>query len=1084
MNLRPSSVALAATFLCLSAAAQQRPVTDSPHDSTNFNVETTRGFVWSASGQIYALNTFASQVVVHANLDGTIDAQWQTVNQPVAIAEWRNDRILVIGAGSHALAVHDRTTGALLDIVALPSEPADIVVDPDSNLAFISCQGRNVLVQVDLNNLNAAPRVIDVPAERPRFLSFDRGALGNPADNRVYVAPFTSGNDSLVEGVTSLDFSQSAEQQLGRVVPGASVNKPRADVDLFVIDSSNPAAPLQTAMKAAGTLITAHGRNPVTQQHWLLNVDSNNADPNLNTEPELNGNFAKNRVSIGTPVAGATPLPSTTVDIDDTNLGAPVVYSPSQSLSFPFGLAFHATGVAAVSASTSDRIAAFDPFGNRYFVFDVTLAPGSIPRHLQWDPWGNSFLAVHAWGRNVIEILQAGLPAPVATLQLGVDPTPQIVRDGRAIWYDADLSLNGRSSCNTCHPGGKSDMIAWSISDAPHDFKDPMATQSLLSIEDTFPYHWRGERDLVAFNGAFTGLLGGARALTTGANSEFEKFQTFIFSLQAQANPYEDLSRNVTVSAGVLPGQPTGTSALRGLSLYQNSPTFGSLSCVDCHAFPNGSSGDHQLIDLSFVPSQTTIEVAHFREMTHRDQPNVGGAPRSGLGLTHNGTAAGLVEAASRILAAPQDQHDMGAFLRQFDNGISPAAHAAFDLSSANVGAIAANLVPQAASLGIDIVAFGEAVPSGSTTPLQVRWLFEPTTNTFLASENGIAPMSLAQLVPGASASSPLWAVVLGVPAGNGRRFALDPDNDTLVDTAETAAATNRWNPDSDNDGYPDGYEVANGSSPISSSSKPVDTTPPAYTVAPRNGLPRFDFSTTKLAKFFVESTEPARVDVAYFANGVPVKYVSSTRYELRHTIVLQDLESGTSGVLYTAKFQLVDRAGLASNSVTLQFSTQPIITAPARNSGFMPPTIRILSNTAQRAAVAPPNTLVVQNSAIQLEMREPGSVPSASVTGHQVIAQVLIRRNGSSTWTSSPNFTSPNATVLPIFTVAFFGSTPVPFNIYTGAFLVSAPVSASGLASLNFSQPGLNQGDEVRLNVLGIALPPAIPGATFEAFT
>ena len=41
-----------------------------------------------------------------------------------------------------------------------------------------------------------------------------------------------------------------------------------------------------------------------------------------------------------------------------------------------------------------------------------------------------------------------------------------------------------------------------------------------------------------------------------------------------------------------------------------------------------------------------------------------------------------------------------------------------------------------------------------------------------------------------------------------------------------------------------------------------------------------------------------------------------------------------------------------------------------------------------------------------------------------------------------------------------------------------------SGLASLNFSQPGLNQGDEVRLNVLGIALPPAIPGATFEAFT
>jgi len=57
----------------------------------------------------------------------------------------------------------------------------------------------------------------------------------------------------------------------------------------------------------------------------------------------------------------------------------------------------------------------------------------------------------------------------------------------RAIFYDARRSENSRTSCAVCHPGGESDLLVWELKDGVADFKDPMMTQTLKGLRETFP---------------------------------------------------------------------------------------------------------------------------------------------------------------------------------------------------------------------------------------------------------------------------------------------------------------------------------------------------------------------------------------------------------------------------------------------------------------------------------------------------------------------------------------------------------------------------------------------------------------------
>jgi len=1050
-------------------------VTDNPREFTNHNVEPVRGFLWSSiDGFVYGLNSHASHVMVFRNLDSTPEDMWQTLSLPTAIADW-GAHVVVVGGGSHALAIHERTSGDIVGVVQVDSEPADVVIV--GNDAFVSCMGDNTVVQVDLTTVTVVNR-IEIPGERPRFLSVDDSG----AETFVYVAPFLSGNNSSFRASLGIDPTQPALSVLAGIVDLSMLPDAQQlpDEDLFRFDAAAMGTTLTVAATGAGTLMTGHGRNPATGQHWMLNVDSRNQDATRNTEPLLEGQFAFNRLTIGQTTS--LPFPTgTPMDID--LVPGTTTHSAANSLAFPFSVAFDPIfGFGLVSAMMSDRVAAFAPTGVRIPAFDVTLPDGSIPLHVEFNPLAPQYFGVHCWGSNRIEVCQAGVSSPILFFDLGLDPTPEIVQEGREIWYDAARSEDARFSCNTCHPGGRADGLAWTLSNPPFDHKDAMVTQSLMSIEDTFPYHWRGERGLRDFNGAFTGLLGAQADLN---DAELVAFEAFIFSLQAHSNPNQDASRAVVTAPSSLGqpfGQPMGTGdAVSGAQIYQNRATFPggnpSLSCNDCHQLPTGSNGDVHQIEPVPVTTQVHVEVAHFRELRHKDQDTLpNGRPRGGFGLTHTGEIQNLAAATEPFNLGLSEALDILAFMRQFDTGISPGAHTAFDLASPSPtsptpAVVQALLHPQAGNGSLDVVAFGVALDS-TQTPVRVRWLLDPATNTYTPSQPGFTPRTIGQLVPTAPSE---WTVVLGLPPGNGRRFALDPDLDGLEDFNEAAQGTGPFEPDTDNDSFPDGYEVNNGSSPRASGSTPIDTTPPGWTVTP-GGSPVLDFATTTLAKFTASTDEEAIVVATVTAPGIqPITHVSSHLARV-HTIVVQGLTGTTNPVQHTASFDLIDRAGnRLPNPSVVTFTPPAIVTHPSRQ-GNIRESVRVTSVT-NNPVTRTGNTATLSGTRFQLEVREPGSTPAPGLANHRVVATVWVRPAGGSQFlpATAASLSAPAASVrtassssIPAFFVSLFGASPAPYFILpaTTTYLISPPTPASGVADLDFSLSGLSPGDEVVLSI------------------
>ena len=167
-----------------------------------------------------------------------------------------------------------------------------------------------------------------------------------------------------------------------------------------------------------------------------------------------------------------------------------------------------------------------------------------------------------------------------------MDPVSDEERLGRFLFTNARFSKSMTSSCASCHVDGHVDGIAWDLSiyldpegtprrqvSFPLDQKGPLVTQSTRRLQETGPYHWRGERrSLMDFQVAFTSLLenqvGGAPA---PIGPEFQYLRHYINNLHYPPNPRAALDRDYT------PEQ------LAGADVFMNKPVLGTLTCASCH---------------------------------------------------------------------------------------------------------------------------------------------------------------------------------------------------------------------------------------------------------------------------------------------------------------------------------------------------------------------------------------------------------------------------------------------------------------------------------------------------------------------
>ncbi|MCA8960718.1 MAG: hypothetical protein KDC38_09405, partial [Planctomycetes bacterium] len=862
-----------------------------------------------------------------------------------------------------------------LDCLMVDSQPKDLIVDSDNACCYVSCAGDDTVVRVDLSGPTMAiTHRFPIPGKRPTYLTLERNST-NPSLNTVLVSMNVSGNNTIV---SHLKPSAAASAEL-RIWDGSDPslfpNGGLPDEDIFRIDpTTNTVQPIVTG---AGAVNYALAFNPVTQDLWSVGVDMHNASPS--TEEDLKGQFATNMLSIvgaaSLPGAGApTVAPTNRIDID----GAPGSYSQLRSIPNPSSIVFDGgSGNGWISAATGPVIATFDSAGNRIgpggdlYLTDLATINGTNCRTLV-RLYG--LLLAYCQDSGIIVVFDLVVPSqfPIGQLLLGHDPTPEPIRRGRALWNDAFFhSADGRFTCGTCHVGGDADGLSWDLSEKNTDEKGPMVTQTLLGIEDSAPYHWRGERTgadilmtgnpvtIADFAGAVEGLLGSPTPLSP---TETLDLVEFIKSLRAPANPVQDLDRVIKDSLVAYDQNPDPLVTTIG------DPTEGDLryhdlnsdlepfsTCTTCHAVPTGSNGDwfpDPLADQIAV--RDNFEPTQLNQLTLKKQPTLDIAvnfqsnptvrvPLLGAGTHHSGDIVDLFTFCRGFFfngtTADDDQKaaDITAFLDLFDSGTAPSVHHAVRLHAGNTSTGTptpamdeVKRLVKYTQLGWNgVIFFGNSTIGGVTQ--HRSWYYDTASSQFISDDG--RTRTLAQVYVD-HATGRADSVFLGVPPGNEFRLGVDPDNDGLTTGAELALVppTDPMNPDSDGDSYSDGYEIANGGQPTVSTSLPVDTVAPSLV----GGL-QIEFVNASVLKVQFETDEPCtwRFNLSTGNGFAPVVDTRQT-LDTRHTAVVHRLAPsvGTTRIQnYTGTLTITDQAGLAT---TINLPPNWFTTAPATSGSLV----------------------------------------------------------------------------------------------------------------------------------------------------
>jgi len=1022
-----------------------RALDDTPRTVTNFNAEAVRPMAITADGlDLYAVNVHGNTVTHHQNAGFDPETVFDVAMNPVSLA-LHGDDLWVVCQGTESLLQLDRTTGEIVNAVWLRGEPSDIVIDASIDVAYVSLPGTDELAEVDLSTLEIK-RHHNPDAKRGRMLFLE-------SDGTVMIAPELSGNNSTTVGGAGNAIVVDLED------PAISPDG-LPDEDLFKFDPRNDT--FTAVFKGMGSIMLAHGRNPDTGDYWMCNIQSFNKDPLKQSEPAVNGQFALNALTIGDDSGGGLVGPLEIIDLDDWD---PVTggsqIDPNRTISMPQSLVFATTGEAFIAGSNSDRVTMLDSAGDR--LTDFIVPDGGIPQGLLLDPTTETLLVVYAWGTNKMYIynLVTLAPLPFATVDLGGDPTPKSVREGRELFYDASKSMDNRFTCGHCHPRGNTDGLVWNISNSPFDEKGPMVTQPLFGIESISPFHWRGERQLIDFNAAFPGLLGGPGKLDETPGGDFAKFEEFIFSLTTPSSPRESVHRrlNFDPNAEALPSGLVG-DPVRGQDVYFDVPSIGAVSCVFCHSAPNGTSGD----PINEIGSQLAVRVA--QDVTAFSNGTIGLKDQKEVGLTIFGNAVdkpllggGVIHAATIDTFFDfnaglgqldlQQQADLTEFLLAFDQATAPAAQYVRMLNQTGTAASAARirgiLLRQARKGWLDVAVVGTYPIGGS--PTHLRWTFDPDTELFLPEDSNLSPVDFASFVTHAG-SGLASNMFIGVPPGNGVRFGIDVDDDGLLNGDEVLHGTTDFNQDFDDDTYPDGYEVAHGSDPTDDLSLPSETTLPQFTK-----LPELLWMTASSAKVTFETDEPTHWSVEYETIDIDPITVESLDASTVHTVVLHDLFPSTANFKDNDYFGIVTITDLNGNSFS-----EPLPAEMTTNSAFIgaAPFIAVLNEAQFVQDLRGIGTL---DAVVEFRTDfEVGGPPFFAMPNRVVIAELLV--NGQ----NFGSFTSSHSTSFKLDGVTY-GALPGPFLISTTS--VVDDTAGDGIVQIDFVATGLSPGDEVTVNVI-----------------
>jgi len=556
-------------------------------------------------------------------------------------------------------------------------EPVGIAFTADGSKAYVALSSRDTIAVID-----AATRTvtgsIKVRSQEPRAIAVRNGLL--------YVASFESGNKSELSdcgAAGDTNASTPCTLTLNDLVtfaqnpnlPGATkdiqTDPDVPDRDLYVYDT-NTDTEIAT-VSGIGTLLYGLAVSSAGRV-FIPETDARNAVNGLQgqTLAALGNRMFNNEVAAVTCTGGGCGA----VQIKDLEPASP---TDATALATPYGVALSDNDATlVVTAAGSSRVVTIDAATlNVLDTLDLGSAANGnlgqqIPRGVALKSNGAGAPQT-AYVLNSIEgsisVVDVSNPTNITEtrrIPLAVDPTPEVVRRGRAAFNNAFASSLGTFSCASCHPDANVDQLLWRIGgrcflNGCGTGDEPRSTMPVRGLKNTLPLHWDGtlgdpfgggngavgfsgnggtdcvlgdaDGDLDCFldlvNASLSGVMcdqsgscpSGGNKLDAGARSDLANYLRAVSYPPARSRRIDD-----TVSTPAAPvvvpngdGTPSAltASALRGFSRFFVD-NGGAVSDPDTCA--DSTAGCHQLPLLTATNSSTLngFDAPTMRGMTDR----------------------------------------------------------------------------------------------------------------------------------------------------------------------------------------------------------------------------------------------------------------------------------------------------------------------------------------------------------------------------------------------------------------------------------------------------------------------------------
>ncbi len=767
--------------------------------------------------------------------------------EPVSVHVRTPSEVWVVNHLSDSVSVVDVDTMRLTDTIHVGDAPTDVIFA--NGKAYVAVGGVEDRVEVFHATTHAPLTTIEIFGDSPRAL-----AKSNDG-SAVYVVVLFSGNQTAVANRFSVatngglpppipardpllplppnadlivKYNEGAgtwEDELARDWSFLFNNIELPDYDLFTIDTTTDL--VTGTAPHAGTTLFDVVVSPTTGDIFVANTDARN---HVRFEPNLRGHFIDTRVSMTTPALGAWTHHDLNPHIDYAVTPGPVA-EIDLSIAHPGDGAFANDGSRLYLTSFgSAKVAVLDPASG--LILD-RIDVGDGPSGVAVSDTRERLYVVNRF-TNTVSVVDTGNNDVVREVGIsgyaGFDPSPDVIRLGRKLFYDGPLSSgHGDASCASCHVFGDLDQLAWDLgdplgafldrNDAPwltpstltppaqagfHPMKGPMTTQTLRGLPNVNPLHWRGDKaDVQAFNPAFVGLMGRAAPLST---TDIDLFAAFVDTILMPPNPNRLLDDTLPVSLVVDSIAGGGATTLgfpnAGLNTWMNELVDGgAFTCNDCHTLPTGTSnqltgGGVTTQDVLVPQTRNTYLKRAFNVLRN---PNFEGAnvmtteQKGGFGVLHAGTA-GLLGFLRGFLIDATRLHNLEAFLMAHPSDVTPCVGHQVTVTAATKsdGGLIAEigvLLGQTSAGNCDVVVKGHV--SGNAR----GYLYDAVSSMFLP-DSAADPMTSEMSLRLALAGSDVLTYT-GLVVGTGLRAGIDRDRDTVLDFDETSGGTDDADPES-----------------------------------------------------------------------------------------------------------------------------------------------------------------------------------------------------------------------------------------------------------------------------------------------